>query len=135
MVVNKRLRELRKSLGLTQKEFAESISMGQSSLGMIERGARRLTEKNLRLICSTYGVSYEWLAFGEGNPYRMADDDVELIESAMSSNDEELKAILLGICKLSPLERKSIKGLVKKLDRIISSETYQQRNEPEDTDN
>jgi transcriptional regulator with XRE-family HTH domain len=63
------LKTLRKSLGLTQKEFAEKTGFSQSALSMIEAGQWPLTEKNIRLICVMFNVNERWLRTGEGEMF------------------------------------------------------------------
>ena len=59
--LNKRVKELRKTLKLTQQEFAERLMLRQGTLAQIEKGARPITERNVKLICSEFGVNEKWL--------------------------------------------------------------------------
>jgi transcriptional regulator with XRE-family HTH domain len=61
-----RIRELRKSLNLRQAEFAKKIGLSDSAMSRIETGENALTEQNIFLICSSYGVNEEWLRHGKG---------------------------------------------------------------------
>jgi transcriptional regulator with XRE-family HTH domain len=61
-----RLRCLRKTLGLTQEQFAEKVGFSRPALANIELGNSSLTEANIRLICLTFGVRDAWLREGEG---------------------------------------------------------------------
>lgn len=49
--MNQRLKELRKTLGLSQQEFSERINVAQSTYAQI---------------CNTFSVSEKWLRTGEG---------------------------------------------------------------------
>jgi transcriptional regulator with XRE-family HTH domain len=126
---NERLFEVRTKLGLTQREFAEALSIGQSTVTMAETGKRKLSDKTAKLICATYGVSLQWLKTGEGSMMDLNDDDLLTTYTPLKSDDEELKALVLEICKLSIAERKAMKKLIKKLDRIFNPETYQDETE------
>jgi phage repressor protein C with HTH and peptisase S24 domain len=66
MGVGERIKQLRQILGLTQTEFASKINITYKMLGLYERGAYDPPEKVLKLISSTFGVSYEWLKTGQG---------------------------------------------------------------------
>jgi phage repressor protein C with HTH and peptisase S24 domain len=66
MKVGERIRAVREALGLTQKEFAGRIGITYQMLGLYERGKYEPSEKVLKLISSTFGVSYEWLREGKG---------------------------------------------------------------------
>ncbi len=73
MKTGERIRDLRKALGLTQKEFASRIGITYQMLGLYERGKYEPPEKVLKLISSTFGVSYEWLKEGKGEMWERKD--------------------------------------------------------------
>jgi transcriptional regulator with XRE-family HTH domain len=61
-----RIAALRKTLKLTQEEFAERLGMKHSALSSIELGTNPLTEKNIKLVCALFNVHEPWLRTGEG---------------------------------------------------------------------
>lgn len=69
MSMNVRIRQLRDYLGLTMKEFGEKISLSQGNVSLIESGKVNITERNIKLICSTWNVSENWLRAGEGEMF------------------------------------------------------------------
>ena len=69
MTILNRIRLLRKEIGLSQIEFAEKIGLTQTSMSMIELGKSILTEKNIKLICVTFGVNEDWLRNGTGSMF------------------------------------------------------------------
>lgn len=76
--MNKRLKELRKTLGLTQQQFASDIGLGKSSIGNIENGIINLTDRNISVICSKYNVNEKWLRTGEGEKFAELNVDEEI---------------------------------------------------------
>jgi transcriptional regulator with XRE-family HTH domain len=64
-----RIRILRKTLNLTQGEFAEKIGLKFSALSMIEREQVPITEQNIKLVCFVFNVSETWLRTGEGKMF------------------------------------------------------------------
>jgi transcriptional regulator with XRE-family HTH domain len=83
--MNKRLKELRKTLKLNQSDFAAKIGIAQSGYSQIETGENALTEQNIKLICFIYGVNDSWLRTGEGEMFsRMSkpenDDEKKLLD-------------------------------------------------------
>lgn len=69
MTINERLKFLRKSvLDITQEEFAKKIDVSTSNIGGLEIGRTNLTERVIKSICTTFGVSEEWLRDGIGDP-------------------------------------------------------------------
>lgn len=51
------LKELRKNKNLTQQEFAIKSGLHRNYIGMIERGERNPSLKNLELIATTLNIS------------------------------------------------------------------------------
>lgn len=60
-----RIRQLRESLGLKQKDFAEKIKITQAYLSEIEKGKKDLSVRVILAICSVFGVREEWLLQGK----------------------------------------------------------------------
>jgi transcriptional regulator with XRE-family HTH domain len=69
MNILNRIRLVRKSLGLNQAEFARKIGLTQTALSVIELERVALTEKNIKLICSTFAVDEDWLRTGKGEMF------------------------------------------------------------------
>ena len=60
---------IRKTLGLNQGDFAKRIGLKQTALSMIELEKVTLTDKNIKLICVTFGVDEVWLRTGKGGMF------------------------------------------------------------------
>lgn len=65
----KRLKELRKSLGLNQTEFAKHLGITQTAYSMIESGNRPLLERHVKVICSEFNINENWVKNGVGEVY------------------------------------------------------------------
>lgn len=72
--INQRIRQLRKDLGLSQKELGDRISLKHGAISRIEQTGVAVTDQNIRLICDTFNVSEHWLRTGEGEMYEETDD-------------------------------------------------------------
>jgi len=76
-----RIRLVRKTLGLSQVEFARRMGLTQTYLSMIELEKSTLTEKNIKLICATFAVNEDWLRTGKGEMFGSASPyEKELLE-------------------------------------------------------
>ena len=62
--MNKRVKELRKVLNLSQKEFADKLQITQAGLSKIEVGGSILTERNIKTICEKFNINEDWLRNG-----------------------------------------------------------------------
>ena len=70
-----RIRELRRSLGLTQARFGNQTGVVQGHLTNIENGIRSVTKKTRKVICATYRVNEEWLKTGNGDMFLPPSND------------------------------------------------------------
>lgn len=67
--IGSRIRELRKSEHLTQKDFSSRLLVSQSYLSGVENGNEIPTSKLIKLICHEFGVNEEWLTTDQGEMY------------------------------------------------------------------
>lgn len=67
--MNKRIRELRKKLALSQKMFAEQIGLKQNAISCMEQEGATVTEQNIRAICAQFSVNESWLRTGRGEMF------------------------------------------------------------------
>lgn len=68
MEIGGRIRKLRKTLDLTQREFGERINLKSNSVALIE-GGRNTSDQTIFAICREFNVSEEWLRTGEGEMF------------------------------------------------------------------
>lgn len=64
-----RLKELRKKLGLKQREVAERLGVPVSSVGAWEIGKYPIPKTRIYQICNEYHVRREWLVDGQGEMF------------------------------------------------------------------
>jgi transcriptional regulator with XRE-family HTH domain len=86
MTVNERIRQLRRSLGLSQLDFSKAIYVSNGYTAEIENGHRIANDRIIRLICLTFGVSEQWLKTGEGEMFQTS--PVERKERILSLFDK-----------------------------------------------
>lgn len=67
--LNERIKKLRKSLGLTQQEFADRLNIGRGTLANYEVGRNEPIDAVIALICREFDVNEYWLRTGEGNMF------------------------------------------------------------------
>ncbi len=67
--MNDRIRELRKTLELSQKEFAQKIGLKQNAISYMEKSGATVTEQNVKAICSQFSVNESWLRTGSGKMF------------------------------------------------------------------
>ena len=115
-IMNKRIKDIRLALDMTQIQFSDRIGIKQSSLSAIENGVTEtIDERNIRMICNEFSVSEEWIRNGEGEMFRSVEGLLELIADKMDELDETDKKIISEHLKLSPKHKKIMKDFIKKL--------------------
>lgn len=67
--MHERIKKLRKTLDLTQKEFGERIGVKPNTIATYEIGRNAPIDAVISLICREFGVSEEWLRTGEGEMF------------------------------------------------------------------
>jgi transcriptional regulator with XRE-family HTH domain len=67
--ISNRLAALRERLGLDQVAFAKALGIEKQTYNAYERGKRPLTIETAKKIRRRYGISVDWLLFGDiGQP-------------------------------------------------------------------
>ena len=74
-----RLKLLRKKMKLTQAEFAKYLGITQTAYSMIKNGYRPLSPKYIKVICSSFNVSEQWLTEGKGEMFHSSPYEKELL--------------------------------------------------------
>ena len=76
---NMRLKEVRKSLGLSQEAFGNRIGVGKAAISSIETGKNSFTDHMRKSICREYNINEDWLKTGKGEML-ISDSTDELID-------------------------------------------------------
>lgn len=98
--ISSRITQLRTGLHLTQKDFADQLGMGQSTINMIEKGQRNVSNRHIKAICSVYNVNEDWLRFGKGEMFAKDAPMKRLVqEYDLDAEEEELLTVFLELPK------------------------------------
>ena len=95
MTVNERLAQVRKTLKLTQREFAEKISVSTGFIASMEIGDRKVNPRIIKLVSSIFNVNLQWLETGEG-------------EMFYTDTEKEIEEIISLYKRLNPFFKKFI---------------------------
>lgn len=69
MSENERLKEIRKSLDLTQREFSDALDIKQGSYSDVERGKAGISAVLLKNLIRRFRINPLWLCEGEGEMF------------------------------------------------------------------
>jgi len=102
--LNNRIKELRKSKKLSQKDFAENINLSQNHISSIEKGVRTATDRIVNDICNVYKVNKDWLLTGEGKmfidplaPFIIEDIEVQEFVKLVLEMDESTQKVIMDL--------------------------------------
>jgi transcriptional regulator with XRE-family HTH domain len=67
--INERILQVRKALKLSQKDFAAGIKVSRTYQSAFEANDRKINDRIILIICTTYGVNETWLRNGTGEMF------------------------------------------------------------------
>ena len=108
MTQGERVKEVRRTQGLTLEKFGERLGVKKNSVSQIENGHNRLTDQMAKAICREFGVSESWLRTGEGELFIQISRDQEIMDfvadTMQDDKDNFRRRFLLALSRL-PEER------------------------------
>lgn len=104
-----RIRTVRKALAMNQTEFARQLGLTQTSLSMIESGRNTITDKNVKLICTTFNISEHWLRTGDGEMFSASPHEKEFREIFDKLTPDTQQYLLLMAKELYKIQEKLLK--------------------------
>lgn len=113
MTQNERVKEVRKTLGLTLEKFGDRLGIKKAAVSKIEKGENSLTDANIKAICREFSVDYMWLTTGAGEMFVETDDDFfERIDRIMAGENETRKNMVKMLLYASDDDIKAFDRLV-----------------------
>lgn len=108
MTIGERIKELRKSLGLTLEEFGKKLGVGKSAISNIENGSRNLTDQMSLSIRREFNVREEWLRDGIGEMFEpAAADELDALAKEYGLSEGE-KILIEHYIKLDEGSRRAV---------------------------
>jgi transcriptional regulator with XRE-family HTH domain len=132
-----RLKTIRESLGLNQKEFGKRINVAQSTLAMFETGQRILKDIHISQICNEFNVSEKWLRDGIGEifvptssltldeyakKHKLTDLETEIIKNYMELDSDTRKSLMEFLQKTFGKHSETV--ATKEIDIEVELENY-----------
>ena len=66
IIIGERIKAVRKSFKISQRQFAERIGIAQNTIASYETGLREPSNQVVLAICREFGADEAWLRTGEG---------------------------------------------------------------------
>lgn len=115
--MNKRIKALRKELGLTQEQFAQRVGLTKNYISLVENGSRSLAPRTVSDICREFNVNEAWLRDGIGEPHTeqsWEEEVAQFVFSTFQSEEESFQKDLLRVLARLPLDQWEVLGNIAK---------------------
>lgn len=133
--MNNRLRLLRKSLNLTQQEFADRLSVKRNTIANYETGRNEPVDSVFSLICREFNVNPDWLRNGTGDMH-LEKSTFSLDDYANANKLTDLeKEIIRNFMELEPDVRSGIYNFFNKLASAGANAYTNAPNTPQELEN
>lgn len=124
MEINERIRELRKSLNMSQTEFAKQLGTTRDVIGNIEYDRLKRPDQKeslYKLICKEFNVRDEWLRTGNGEMFvslTRSETISSFAGTLLKEEDDSFKRQLIEVlAQLNENEWEVLEGIAKKLSK------------------
>jgi len=74
MIMESRVKLIRKALGMTQEQLSQRLGIGKAALSMIETGKTGLSSRNKNILVQELNVNPEWLDGADGEMFNAEPD-------------------------------------------------------------
>lgn len=117
--MNERLKEIRKELRLTQKEFAKKLGITDSGISRLEKGQNQLTDQMIRSICREFNVNYSWFVSGTGEMFvEVPQTSIDELCAQYGLDDFD-RVLIQEYLKMSADARKALKDYIRNVMKRV----------------
>lgn len=111
MEISQRIKEARKTLNMSQKDFAKAMCLSNSYIADIENDYRKANDRIIKLASMIFGINENWLKTGKGDMfYKSPDEKINRLVSIFNELPGDFQDFaLLHIERLLELKKKQRK--------------------------
>lgn len=114
--IGEQIRDARKALSLTQKEFSAALGMSENYIWQIEKGQREPSDRTISDICRIFAIREEWLRTGSGEmqpPMTKEEEIAQLVNGAINGSSEFKRAVIKMICSRTDSELEALEAALR----------------------
>lgn len=114
--IGEQIRDARKALSLTQKEFSAALGMSENYIWQIEKGQREPSDRTISDICRIFAIREEWLRTGSGEmqpPMTKEEEIAQLVNGAINGSSEFKRAVIRMICSRTDSELEALEAALR----------------------
>lgn len=93
-MMNERIKELRKAVGLTQQAFADKLGLKRNTVGGYEIATVIPSDRTITDMCRVFSANEKWLRSGEGEMFVDVSREVAIsafVGSVLATEDDTFK--------------------------------------------
>lgn len=120
--MNEQLQKLRKSLKLTQEQFAAKLGIKRNTVAQYETGRGNPSDAVIFSICREFDVNEAWLRTGEGEMFIKKSRNQEIAAffgDVLKGEPDFRRRLIAALAKMSPAEWEMLE---RKLKEIMSED-------------
>ena len=114
--IGEQIRDARKALSLTQKEFSAALGMSENYIWQIEKGQREPSDRTISDICRIFAIREEWIRTGSGEmrePMTKEEEIAQLVNGAINGSSEFKRAVIKMICSRTDSELEALEAALR----------------------
>lgn len=118
IILQERLKELRKTLALSQEKFGAALGVTKTAICALESGRRNVTRQMVVAICREFNVNENWLLTGNGemfNELSRAELAARIVGNALRSDNDFVLNTFIALGQLSPDDWQIIEKIIDKI--------------------
>ena len=113
--IGERISQIRKDAGLSMEAFGEKVGITKTSVSRLERGINGAAEPTIRMICTEFGVNYDWLVDGKGPIYsNLPETLMDELQDEYELDDLD-RRIVEEFIKLPPDQREVFRNYLRRV--------------------
>lgn len=114
--INKRIRELRLALKMSQEKFGEILNISKSGVCDLESGRRKVQESHIVMLknWNVKNINEQWLRSGKGEMFRELSFD-NIISEISFGDDEFIKDFIEVYFSLDNSSKAALKEIMRKM--------------------
>lgn len=98
MSINDRVKQIRLTLNMSQRDFSNKIGLSQGGYNDLEHSRCNVSKQNIILLCSVFNVNPQWLINGTGDMFKNSNQSFNELLSIFERLDKPFQDFILKIC-------------------------------------
>lgn len=123
MTIGERIKEVRKSVGLTQQAFADRLNLKRNTVGSYEVNVIEPSDRTIQDICRKFHINEDWLRMEKGEmiaPLSKSEKIAAFLTELTAEDDDDFRKRFVEMLADMPLE--DWKLLERMADRLQKKE-------------